>query len=102
MPRKARKYVSNEAHGLVISMAEECGNTVKYIDKTCVQRNAMFTNMEKTIYHAIACENSLILPEVQNIVREQNNTGVSAATISRKLRKIRRWIASARLREPFI
>ncbi|KII71690.1 hypothetical protein RF11_01587 [Thelohanellus kitauei] len=48
----------------------------------------MFTNMKQMIYHAITCENYLILPAVQDIVKEQNNTGVSTATISRKLKKI--------------
>ncbi|KII60631.1 hypothetical protein RF11_02142 [Thelohanellus kitauei] len=85
----------NEEQQTFLASADKCRNT-------CVQRNAMFTNMEKTIYHAIACDNSLIFPEVQDMVREQNNTGVSKATISRKLRKRRRWIESARLREPFI
>ncbi|KII74700.1 hypothetical protein RF11_11398 [Thelohanellus kitauei] len=39
--------------------------------KTCVQTNAMCSNMEQTIYHAIACENWFILLEVQDIVRSR-------------------------------
>ncbi|KII67029.1 hypothetical protein RF11_06525 [Thelohanellus kitauei] len=85
MPRKARKYISNEAHELIISMAQEHRNTLMSISETlkkcresvanhfkmngerqtflpvtekcrntCVRRNAMFTNMEQTIYNAIA------------------------------------------------
>ncbi|KII63136.1 hypothetical protein RF11_09538 [Thelohanellus kitauei] len=104
MARKARKYISNEAHEL-ISIVQQRGNTVKSIaetlkicrksvsnnlkvneeQQTClpveekcrntrVQQNAIFTNMKQTIYHGIACENSLILPEVQDIFREQSNT----------------------------
>ncbi|KII62341.1 hypothetical protein RF11_11669 [Thelohanellus kitauei] len=72
----------NEEKQTFVPATDKCRNT-------CVQRNSMFTNMEKTIYNAIACENSLILPEVQNIVREQNNTDVSTATISRILGKMK-------------
>ncbi|KII68324.1 hypothetical protein RF11_06768 [Thelohanellus kitauei] len=98
--KRCRTSVENhlkmkEEQQTFVPAAEKCRNTR-------VQRNAVFTNMEQKIYHAIACENSLISLEIQDIVREKNNTGVSTATMSRKFRKMRRWIESARLQEPFI
>jgi len=61
-----------------ISAAEKC-------KETCKQKNLTYNEVEQTMYNAVACNNSLIQKELQDIVHENLNVSISQAAVSKKL-----------------
>ncbi|KII63338.1 hypothetical protein RF11_04073 [Thelohanellus kitauei] len=84
MARKARKYISNEAHEPIISIAQERGNTVKSIAETlkiCMKAADVFTYCGEMQKHMCSAKRDVYKYEAKylpcnrmfKILLEQNN-----------------------------
>ena len=56
--------------------------------ETNARRRAMFSQIDRSLHNIVSCDNSLIIDEMKDILRDNLNVAVSNSTISRKLNKI--------------
>lgn len=59
------------------------------VKETCTRRNSVYNELEQTINNIVACENDVILKEIQSKIYENLQKTVSISTISRKLKKMK-------------